>query len=1135
MRRLLIIAILLLASAAAAQTAKTPPLWCQQGGQPAITQGLQSTSYVQITLGTPTAPCTVTVYVTGTTTIAALFTPSGGTLSNPFTANSDGSYSFFASTSFNYDIIMSGETFCTPLINGCSALGTQTTTVTLSNVSLQGGGGGGGGCGTNCITGATANGGLVVTGTTLGLILSCSNNQTMVWNSTAAAWGCGTISASPGGTSGQLQWNNAGSFAGVCSYDGVSTVTCVNLTATGNVNIQGTLSVAGVYQVLNSPKPSSALSCPAVGLTNFGVNSDGFIAECAGGPMTQPGDLIYQTNPSASDVGEPFVGAVGGSANPGATSVPQSVDLYEAYGSTDFCASLAAGKAAHLTDGVTLDGRSFGQQGTAIKCGVSTYVAGYYGTILLPGGTINVQNPATFLLQTHSDMIGQGEDATIIQPCVSPNANCNGVYFPTSATVPTYCLVGWTDDGVSCNFNANPTFDTRLSRVGIFGASNPGLICLANFVAQENESGPHDVSIHGCGNHSWGYAYGGANVKVTAKPTLQSTSASSTTACTNCSITPFSSIQTAGNTNITCGMWKPGGAISSISDGASNPYSIVSGSLGTDGAFSAECGYSQNINASLAGNTITYHFASATASYDTLMASEFTNIGSLGSLDQVAVAVTTTGNPTCPSITPSASAQGVYVVCAIEAEASGSVYATGSTSGCASSACTLALGTALQGMEWAYQATPAAITLNWTSSTTRRAIVISMDFIIGTNNGPGSQNHAVSGLDIYVGNGDTSTADSLLISGDTGAIGIAGPKEVRNVTATVNQGFTGTALTELIRVSGTATTFDNIHCENWQGANSYCFGIGEDAGFSGITINNLNAGNAASGTALLYLSAAFPSNSITITNLNTVGPNFPTDLIIDALNAFTDTTANEPKLSLYALSQNGCRFSGSGSGQCIVTTSGFQRSTFGQVSTQGIFTDYNCASQFGDGQAGSAAQYPCTFGFTTIPIGWQQIVVSSNAIVSAGTHVMVQDDPAALSYYGGFPSTCNTAQFLEFKILWKQPPLTAFPGFTEYPTQTVTSSSLTSNVVTLTGTFSGFGTPSATNAFLVRHAGDSTTALNTLGLVTGGNGTTTLTYSLIGSNTTGTGGTVQITPGFVIGASSAVSTTAECLSFLIFD
>jgi hypothetical protein len=389
----------------------------------------------------------------------------------------------------------------------------------------------------------------------------------------------------------------------------------------------------------------------------------------------------------------------------------------------------------------------------------------------------------------------------------------------------------------------------------------------------------------------------------------------------------------AGDTIPTCALWGTSAGApaspSSISDTYNgSAYSLISASLEADGNFSMECAYSQSIDAGAAGNTLTYHFPSATGSQIQIMAAEVPNIAGLGPLDQVAVAVTTGANPTCPSITPSTSKWGVVVFCFIEGESTGATYTGGTSGGCALSACTLVVGNSSQGMEWAYQATPAAITLNFGSATTRRAIAVSVDFVLGTNNGPASQNHVDGPLDLYIGNGEISTADSLLLSGVTGAIGEAGPKEVRDVTATVNNGFSGTAPTELIRVSGTGTTFDNIHLENWAGANSYGFGLGEDAGAKGITINNLNSGNASSGTALLYISGAFNSNGITITNLNAVGGGYPTDLMIDALDGCTDPITNESVISIYAL----------GSPGGIV--GGYQR--FSSSSYAG------CASQFGE-------------------------------------------------------------------------------------------------------------------------------------------------------------------------------------------
>lgn len=81
--------------------------FCQYGGQKVITQGLQSTTYVQASY----PQCTVTVYQTGTLTLATIFSTSGGgALSNPFTAATNASFIFFASSAICYDVTISGGT-----------------------------------------------------------------------------------------------------------------------------------------------------------------------------------------------------------------------------------------------------------------------------------------------------------------------------------------------------------------------------------------------------------------------------------------------------------------------------------------------------------------------------------------------------------------------------------------------------------------------------------------------------------------------------------------------------------------------------------------------------------------------------------------------------------------------------------------------------------------------------------------------------------------------------------------------------------------------------------------------------------------------------------------------------------------
>jgi hypothetical protein len=79
--------------------------FCTVGGIRVATSGLLSTNTVLASY----PQCTVTVYLTGTTTPATIYADANSTpLSNPFTANTAASWLFFAATSTCYDIVLSG-------------------------------------------------------------------------------------------------------------------------------------------------------------------------------------------------------------------------------------------------------------------------------------------------------------------------------------------------------------------------------------------------------------------------------------------------------------------------------------------------------------------------------------------------------------------------------------------------------------------------------------------------------------------------------------------------------------------------------------------------------------------------------------------------------------------------------------------------------------------------------------------------------------------------------------------------------------------------------------------------------------------------------------------------------------------
>lgn len=84
--------------------------FCNLGGSQAAVSGLNSTNYQQGVIPS----CTVTVYLTGTTTLATLYRDGNNTpLSNPFTANAVGSVApgqwiFYTAINQGYDVVMSG-------------------------------------------------------------------------------------------------------------------------------------------------------------------------------------------------------------------------------------------------------------------------------------------------------------------------------------------------------------------------------------------------------------------------------------------------------------------------------------------------------------------------------------------------------------------------------------------------------------------------------------------------------------------------------------------------------------------------------------------------------------------------------------------------------------------------------------------------------------------------------------------------------------------------------------------------------------------------------------------------------------------------------------------------------------------
>lgn len=79
--------------------------YCNTGATHAITQGLNSLNFLQGEVPS----CTVTVYQTGTSNLATIYSNSTGTsMANPFTASTVGKWDFYALGTAAYDVVLSG-------------------------------------------------------------------------------------------------------------------------------------------------------------------------------------------------------------------------------------------------------------------------------------------------------------------------------------------------------------------------------------------------------------------------------------------------------------------------------------------------------------------------------------------------------------------------------------------------------------------------------------------------------------------------------------------------------------------------------------------------------------------------------------------------------------------------------------------------------------------------------------------------------------------------------------------------------------------------------------------------------------------------------------------------------------------
>jgi hypothetical protein len=176
-RRLLPLLLLACAAPALAQNGSFQQ-WCQSGDVLASVSGISSSNPLMGTY----PRCKVSVFITGSPTLATIYSTVTSTpLANPFCANADASFLFFASQSAQYDVTISNDASCNP----SPAYPQLPAPFTWNDAAVSGTGGGGGGTSIVLQTSGIVNGNqalLNLAVTTPGLSISNSLGTTTIAN-----------------------------------------------------------------------------------------------------------------------------------------------------------------------------------------------------------------------------------------------------------------------------------------------------------------------------------------------------------------------------------------------------------------------------------------------------------------------------------------------------------------------------------------------------------------------------------------------------------------------------------------------------------------------------------------------------------------------------------------------------------------------------------------------------------------------------------------------------------------------------------------------------------------------------------------------------------------------------------------
>lgn len=287
MKKYLIFAFLLISVSSFGQVFSSQG-WCEKGGQGTVTQGLQSQG--TFTLGSNTLIpnsgvqasyplCQVDVYLTGTTNHATIYSDIGSDpLGNPFTANADGSYLFFAAGT------------CYDIVTSAGMHSTMPSPQTLTDVCL-----GGGTPGTGTVTGFSA-------GALSPLFIT----------SVATASTTPALSFTLSSVAGNTVYGNFGSGSGVPSFGSI-VVGQLPFTYSGTgtllATVSGSFSGTGASVCRDASGNLTTAGCTGAGVTSFNSRTgavtpqtgDYLVSQVTGAaPLLSPALTGVPTAPTAT-------------------------------------------------------------------------------------------------------------------------------------------------------------------------------------------------------------------------------------------------------------------------------------------------------------------------------------------------------------------------------------------------------------------------------------------------------------------------------------------------------------------------------------------------------------------------------------------------------------------------------------------------------------------------------------------------------------------------------------------------------------------------------------------------------------------------------------------------------------------